>query len=66
MTPLFVIDRVGEDHRQIERSCNIYGPEYPWSAIDSKMNSSQIGHLPGCHSVVELHDHPGVEKPTWG
>ena len=21
---------------------------------------------PGCHGMVELDDHPGVEEPTWG
>ena len=66
MGPLFVIDRVSEDHRQIERSCDIYDPKYPYSAIDSKMNSSRIGLSPGRHSVVELDDHPRVEKQTWG
>ena len=24
------------------------------------------GDLPGCHSMVELNDHPGVEKPVRG
>ena len=66
MGPLSVIGRVGEDHRQIERSCNVCGPNYPWLAINRKMNSSQIGLSPGGHSVVELDDHPGVEKLVWG
>ena len=66
MGPLSVIDRVGKDHRQIKRSYNFCGPKYPWSTIDSKMNSSRIGLSLGCHSVVELDEHPGVEKPVWG
>ena len=26
------------------------------------MDDSRIGDSPGCHSVIELNDHPGVEK----
>ena len=63
--PLPIIYRVGEDHRQIERSCYICGPKYPWLAIDSEMNSFRIGLSPEGHRVVELDDHPRVEKPKW-
>ena len=66
MRPLFVIGRVGKDHQKIERSFNICGPKYPWPAIDSEINSSRIGLLPGGHHVVALPDHPGVEKSAWG
>ena len=66
MGPLSLIDLVSKDHWQIERSCNVYGPKHPWSTINRKMNSSRIGLSPKGHSVVELDDHPRVEKPTWG
>ena len=56
--------RVGEDHRQIKSSYDVRGPEYPWSAVDGEMKSCQVGLAPGCHRVVELDDHPRVEKLT--
>ena len=62
MGPLSLIDLVSKDHRQIERSCNVYGPKHPWSTINRKMNSSRIGLSPKGHSVVELDDHPRVEN----
>ena len=66
MGPLSVIGQVGEDHRKIECSCNVCGSKYPWSAINRKMNSSQIKLSPGGHSVVELDDHLELEKLAWG
>ena len=66
MGSLPIICQVGEDHRQIECGCYIGGPKYPWSAIDREMNGCRIGLSLGDHRVVELYDHPRVEKPTWG
>ena len=62
--PLSIICRVGENHRQIERSCYIRGSKYPRSAIDSEMNGRQIGISPRGHRVVKLDDHSRVEKST--
>ena len=56
--------RVGEDHQQIKSSCDVRFPEYPWPAIDGEMKSYRVGLAPGCHLVVELNDHPRVEKQT--
>ena len=64
MGPLPISFRVGEDHRQIKSSCDVRGPEYPWPVVDGEMKSSQVGLAPGCHRVVELDDHPRVEKLT--
>ena len=64
MGPLPISDRVGEDHRHIECSGDVLGLEYPWPAVDGEMKSSRVGLAPGCHRVVELVDHPRVEKST--
>ena len=32
--------------------------------VDGEMKSSRVGLAPGCHRVVEIDDHPRVEKPT--
>ena len=56
--------RVGEDHLQIECSGDVGGPKYPWTVVDGEMKSSRVGLALGCHRVVELDDHPRVEKPT--
>ena len=63
MGPLSIICRVGNNHRHIEHSYYIRGPKYPLSTIDSEMNGRQIRFSPGGHQVVELDDHPRVEKP---
>ena len=62
MGPMPISCRVGEDHWQIKSSCDVKGPEYPWSAIDGEMKSCRVGLAPRCHRVVELNDHPRVEK----
>ena len=64
MGPLPISCRVGEDHRQIKSSCDVRGPEYPWPTIDGEMKSCGVGLAPGCHRVIELNDHPRVEKLT--
>ena len=61
-----VIDRVGKHHWEIECSCNVRGPKCPLTAIDREVDGSWIGVSPGCHGVIELNDHLGVEKPVWG
>ena len=63
MGPLPISSRVGEDDQHIECSCDVGGPEYPWSTVDGEMKSSQVGLMFRCHRVVELDDHPRVEKP---
>ena len=64
MGPLLISFRVGEDHRQIKSSYDVRGPEYPWPVVDGEMKSSRVGLALGCHRVVELGDHPRVEKLT--
>ena len=64
MGPLPISCRVGEDHGQIKSSCDVRGPEYPWPAVDGEMKSCWVGLAPRCHRVVELNDHPRVEKLT--
>ena len=51
--PLPISCRVGEDHQQIKSSCDV---------VDGEMKSCWVGLVPGCHHVVELNDHPRVEK----
>ena len=64
MGQLSIIYRVSKNHRKIKRSCYIRGSKYPWSSIDGEMNGRRIRLSPGGHLVVELDDHPRVEKPT--
>ena len=64
MGSLPIRGQVGKDHRQIECSCDVGGPEYPWPAFDGEMKSIRVGLALGCHRVVELDDHPRVEKST--
>ena len=35
-------------------------------AINGEVNGSRMGDSPGFHKMVELHDHPRVEKPGQG
>ena len=66
MGPLSILSRVREDNWEIECSCNVGGPKCPLAAINREVDGSRIGDLPGCHSVVKLNDHSGVEKLAWG
>ena len=50
----------------MECDCNISGPKCPLMAINREMDNSRMRYSPGCHSMVELHDHPGVEKLARG
>ena len=34
--------------------------------INGEVDGSRMGDPPSCHSMVELNDHPGVEKPVQG
>ena len=65
MGPLSIFCRVGKDNRKIECSCNISGTKYPLMAINRKVYGSRMGVSPGCHSLIKLDDHTGVEKPAW-
>ena len=64
MGPLPISFQVGEDHRKIKNSCDVRGLKYSWSAVDGEMKSCRVGLALGCHRVVELNDHPRVEKLT--
>ena len=50
----------------MECGCYIDGLKCPLAAINREMDNSRIGLSLGCHSEVELNDHPRVEKPAWG
>ena len=50
----------------MECSCNIGGLKCPLVAINGKMDNSGIKYSLGCHGMVELADHPRVEKPARG
>ena len=64
MGSLFILSRVGEDNWEIECSCNVGGPKCPLATINREVDGSRMGDLLGCHSMVELNDHSGVEKPV--
>ena len=65
MGPLSILYQVGKDNRKIECSCNISGPKYPLMTINREVYGSRMGISPGCHSLIKLDDHTGVEKPAW-
>ena len=65
MGPLSIFHRVGKDNQKIECSCNINGPKYPLMTINKELYGSRIGVSPGCHSLIKLDDHTGVEKSAW-
>ena len=50
----------------MECGCNIGGLKCPLVAIDQEMDNSGMRYSLGCHDMVELDDHSGVEEPTWG
>ena len=50
----------------MECGYNIGGPKCPLTTINGEVDGSRIGVSPGFHGVIELNDHPGVEKPTRG
>ena len=66
MGPLSILNRVGEDNREIECSCNVGGSKCPLTSIDREVDDSRMGDSPGCHGVKELNDHSWVEKLAWG
>ena len=66
MGPLPIINRVGKDHQQMESSCYIRSPKYPWPAIYGEMNGCRIRLLPGGHRVVKIDEHSRVVKRTRG
>ena len=65
MGPLSKLCKVGEDNWKIEYSGDIRGPKCPLTVINREVYGSRIGVSSGCHSVVKLVDHTGVEKPAW-
>ena len=50
----------------MECGCNIDGLKCPLTTIHREMDNSGINYSLGCHGMVELDDHPGIEKPVWG
>ena len=50
----------------MEHNYNIGGLKYPLAATNREMDNSMVRYSLGCHSMVELNDHSGVEEPTWG
>ena len=64
MGPLSIVCCVGEDHRQVESSCDVGGPKYPWPTVDGKMQSSRVGLLPRRHRVIKLDDYPRIKITT--
>ena len=44
----------------MESDCDIGGSKYPWSVVDRKMKSSQVGLMPRCHRMIELDDYPRI------
>ena len=50
----------------MECGCNIGSLKCPLSAINREMLNSGIRYSSGCHGMVELDDHPGIEKPAQG
>ena len=50
----------------MECGCNIDGLKCPLAAINREMDNSRMRYPPGCHGVVELDDHPGVEESSRG
>ena len=65
MGPLSKLYRVGEYNWKIECSRNIRGSKCPLTAINREVYDSRIGVSPGCHNLVKLDDHAGVEKLAW-
>ena len=62
MGPLSILSRVGEDNWDIECRYNVRGLKRPLTAINREVDEKRMGDSPGCHSVIELNDHRGVEK----
>ena len=50
----------------MEYDCNISGLNCPLVTINREMDNSGIRHPLGCHGMVELDDHQGVEEPVRG
>ena len=50
----------------MEYDCNIGGLKCPLTAINQEMDNSRMRYSPGCHCMVELDDHMGVEEPVRG
>ena len=62
MGPQPVVCRVGQDNREMECGCNIGGLKCPLATINREMDNSGKRYSLGCHGMVELDDHPGVEE----
>ena len=64
MGPLSIVCCVGEDHRQMESSCDVGGPKYPWPTVDGKMQSSRVGLSPRRYRVIKLDDYLRINITT--
>ena len=61
-----VVSRVGHNNWEIECSCNVGGSKCPLTTINGEVDGSRMGDSRGCHIMVEINDHPGVEESTRG
>ena len=50
----------------MECGYHIDGFKCPLVAINREMDNSRLRYPLGCHGMVELVDHPGVEEPARG
>ena len=50
----------------MECDCNIGGLKCPFAAINREMDNSRMRYPHGCHGMVELDDHLGVEELARG
>ena len=66
MRPQSILSQVGKENWEIECSYNVRGPKCPLTAINREVDDSRIGDSPGCHSLIELNDHPRVEESARG
>ena len=50
----------------MECNCNISSLKCPLGAINREMDNSRMRYPSGCHGMVELDDHLGVEESARG
>ena len=50
----------------MESGCNIDSLKCSLAAINREMDNSRMRYPPGCHGMIKLDDHPGVEEYVRG
>ena len=50
----------------MECGCNIDDLKCPLAAINQEMENNRLRYPPGCHGILELDDHLGVEESARG